>query len=60
MPNIYYGTNNKDRIEKIYNKEDITHYSTKDNDLCGYSNLLVRISIEILVSDYQYKIYSVQ
>ena len=63
MPNIYYGTNNKDRIEKIYNKEDIfTHYSTKDNDLCGYSKSpCTHIDRNFLVSDYLgYKIYSVQ
>ena len=63
MPNIYYGTNNKDRIEKIYNKEDIfTHYSTKDNDLCGYSKSpCTHIDRNFLVSDYLgYKIYSIQ
>ena len=59
MPNIYYGSNN-DRIQKIYNDENVlTHYSTKDNDLCGYSNSpCTHLKRNFLIEKYLgYKIY---
>ncbi len=63
MPNIYYGMNNENRIQKIYNKKDVfTHYSTKDNDLCGYSKSpCTHINRNFLVTEYLgYKIYRIE
>ena len=63
MPNIYYGMNNENRIQKINNKKNIfTHYTTKDNDLCGYSKSpCTHIDRNFLVTEYLgYKIYRIE
>ena len=63
MPNIYYGLDNKDRIQKIYNKKDIfTHYNTKDSNLCGYSKSpCTHMDRNFLVREYLgYKIYRIE
>ncbi len=63
MPNIYYGMSNENRIQKIYNKRDVfTHYSTKDNDLCGYSKSpCTHINRNFFVTEYLgYKIYRIE
>ena len=38
MPNIFYNDKKNKQITKLYDDQNnFTHYTPKNNDLCGYS-----------------------
>ena len=63
IPNIYFKNNQSNRFLEIYNESGIlTHYRTKDYDLCGYllHSPCTHLDKSFLIKDYfSYKIYTI-